>query len=145
MGTNMYARQIKKIQEIDNKVTEFRAEIRSYTRNSSIELDDMIDEWAEMKKSQIETIHIGKRSAGWRFLFNHNDWKYYKTIEEMKAFLQECEIVSEYGVVESFEEFWKCVEELQLKNAPGVAKTVQYKDFYIVKDGYEFSTSTEFC
>lgn len=56
MGTNIYAKQIKKIQEIDQKVTEFRAEIRGYTRNSSIELDDMIDEWAEMKKKEIETI-----------------------------------------------------------------------------------------
>lgn len=49
MGTNLYAKPIKQIQEIDQKVSETRAEIRSYTKNSSIELDDMIDEWAEMK------------------------------------------------------------------------------------------------
>lgn len=146
MGTNIYAKQIKKIQEIDQKVTEFRAEIRGYTRNSSIELDDMIDEWAEMKKKEIETIHIGKRSAGWRFLFNHNNWKYYNTIEEMVKFLKECELVTEYGTVEPFEDFWKDVAYRQGTCVPASTKSVGQSDlWYVIKDGYEFSTSTEFC
>jgi hypothetical protein len=146
MGTNIYARPIKKIEEIETQAQNVRNEIRAYTRCSSIELDDMINEWEQMKKADLKPIHIGKRSAGWRFLFNHNDWKYYNTIEEMVKFLKECELVTEYGTVESFEDFWKDVAYRQGTCVPASTKSVGQSDlWYVIKDGYEFSTSTEFC
>ena len=33
-------------------------------------------------------IHLGKRSAGWKFLLQYNKGKYYQNWEEMKEFLR---------------------------------------------------------
>lgn len=43
-------------------------------------------------------IHIGKRSAGWKFQFNSNNWKYYDyRLETIIDFLSSCyRIVDEY-------------------------------------------------
>jgi hypothetical protein len=32
-------------------------------------------------------LHIGKRSGGWDFCWDHNDWKYYKDVSQLLAFL----------------------------------------------------------
>jgi len=55
-------------------------------------------------------IHIGKRSYGWRFIFDFNNWIYFDHTEEsIKKFLTEdvWGIEDEYGQQLSFDEFWK--------------------------------------
>lgn len=143
MGTNYNARPIKAIENIAKRADEARDEIRSYSRNSSIELDDIIDEWAAMKTKECEDIHIGKSSAGWRFLFNHNNWKYYNNIAEMQKWLKDYKIVDEYNRECTQEEFWAKVLEKQ--SSPSALQKGSDKSWYITKDGYEFSTSTNFC
>jgi hypothetical protein len=32
-------------------------------------------------------VHIGLRSCGWDFCWDHNDWEYYKDVGELLAFL----------------------------------------------------------
>jgi hypothetical protein len=86
-----------------------------------------------------EIIHIGESSARRRFLFNHNNWKYFSGVQEMKNWLKDLEIVSEYGGVVPFEEFWSIVEEKQKTQNP-----ITDKSWYTIKEGYEFSTPTEF-
>ena len=140
MGTNYYARPIKTIQEIKNTRQRVESEIRRFTSQSSIELDDLIDEWEQMKIAQCDSVHIGKSSAGWKFLFNHNDWRYFTNIQEMKDWLKDQEIVSEYNEVISFEDFWKMVEQKQKIQSP-----ITNKSWYVFKEGFEFSSSTEFC
>lgn len=140
MGTNYYARPIKQIQAINDLKVLAEFDIRA---NSSTDLYDIIKEWAEMKIAQLEDIHIGKSSAGWRFLFNHNDWQYYTNINELKEWLKEYEIVSEYKEVISFEEFWQMVENKQ-KQESAIRKTDQPK-WYIIQGEYEFSSSNSFC
>lgn len=52
-------------------------------------------------------IHIGKRSYGWKFLWNANDFKYFKpTKDSLLEFLKSGEIVDEYGNKYTFDEFW---------------------------------------
>lgn len=140
MGTNYYARPIKTIKQIKETRERVESEIRGFTSQSSIELDDLLEEWEQMKIAQCDSIHIGKSSAGWKFLFNHNDWQYFTNIQEMKDWLKEQEIESEYGEVMSFEEFWKMVEQKQK-----VQSRITGKNWYVFKEGYEFSSSTEFC
>lgn len=84
-------------------------------------------------------IHIGKSSSGWPFLFNHNDWEYYKSFDELKTFLNGCEITDEYGRPESAEELLTFIEQ---KQKIGVDKFTegQYGDCYIIKDGYAFTS-----
>lgn len=53
-------------------------------------------------------IHIGKRSGGWKFLFNHNNWKYYgHTKKSIMKFLKSCAAIqNEYGEDITPDEFW---------------------------------------
>lgn len=71
------------------------------------ELKDIINSIEQKEKDN--TIHIGKCSRGWKFLFNHNNWKYYDyTRESIDRFLRACEsLEDEYGNKISVDEFWK--------------------------------------
>ncbi len=42
-------------------------------------------------------IHLGKRSRGWKFLWNFNDNKYYTNREELFNFIRSGRVVDEYG------------------------------------------------
>lgn len=126
MNTNIYTRRIP---NEDDKL-----------EMSQLSLDgDILG--LELKVAEFKSIHIGKQDKGWRFFFNHNDWKYYKNIQEMKTWLQDCELVDEYGTLLNQEEFWEDVKQRQSLKS----HITEWPSAYIVKDEYEFSTSTDFC
>jgi hypothetical protein len=52
-------------------------------------------------------IHIGKRSSGWKFLWNFQDNKFYTNKEELLKFIRSGRIVDEYGQLQDTEEFIK--------------------------------------
>jgi hypothetical protein len=83
--------------------------------------------------------HIGKSSSGWAFLFNHNDWEDFTNVEEMWKWLMQCEIEDEYGQPFSFYEFKNMVD-----NKNDLVGRFNKSDWYIHKDGFAFSTSTDF-
>jgi hypothetical protein len=56
-------------------------------------------------------IHIGKRSSGWKFLWNFQDGKYYTNKEELLKFIRSGRIVDEYGEIQNTEEFIKMALE----------------------------------
>lgn len=56
-------------------------------------------------------IHIGKRSSGWKFLWNFNDDKYYSNKEQLFKFIRSGRIVDEYGELQDTEEFIKMALE----------------------------------
>lgn len=126
MGTNYYA--IPKVTD-DVKLKIIQAVIN--------------EQMSELTKLIPRKIHIGKSSSGWPFLFNHNEWEHYKTIGELKDFLDKCEITDEYNAVVPITEL---VEYIENKQKIGVSKFIEdkYSDHYIIRDGYAFSTSTEF-
>lgn len=136
MGTNIYAIQKDKVAEWKSK---FENSIKEAQDANLIGLLPIIESYYNERIHQ--KIHIGKRSAGWRFLFNHNDWRYYKTIDDLIVFLNQCEITTEYGEILSFKDFWSDVTERQETQQSKTNKL----DWYITVAGYEFSTSTEFC
>lgn len=88
-----------------------------------------------------DPIHIGKSSAGWRFLFNTNDWDYYKDWQTFCDWLDTVEITSEYGDTKTKDEFIALIKEKELSATQRPTNT----DWYIEKDGMQFSKSTEFC
>lgn len=139
MGTNIYAIPKAKVAEWKSK---FENSIKEAQDANLIGLLPIIESYYNDRIPQ--KIHIGKRSAGWRFLFNHNDWRYYKTIDDLIVFLNQCEITTEYGEILSFKDFWSDVTERQETQQSCIAKTNKL-DWYITVAGYEFSTSTEFC
>lgn len=139
MGTNIYAIPKAKVAEWKSK---FENSIKEAQDANLIGLLPIIESYYNDRIPQ--KIHIGKRSAGWRFLFNHNDWRYYKTIDDLIVFLDQCEITTEYGEILSFKDFWSDVTERQETQQSCIAKT-NNPNWYITVGEYEFSTSTEFC
>lgn len=59
--------------------------------------------WDVFKRGS--NIHVGKRSGGWKFLWNFHDNKYYSNKEELLAFIRSGRIVNEYGDELPVEEF----------------------------------------
>lgn len=126
MGTNYYA--------IPKATDDVKLKIIEAVVNNQME---------QLKRLVPTQIHLGKSSGGWMFLFNHNNWEYYKTVGELGDFIDKCEITDEYGKTIEVKEFKELVEEKQ-KIGTEKYTSSQWADHYIIKDGYVFSTSTEF-
>lgn len=121
--------------------------------------------------NEYKPIHIGKRSAGWKFLWNANNFKYFEPGKKsILEFLKSGIIKDEYDDIYTFEQFWN--EELKgfldkgydlndyykvdLSAKYYIPQTErdeyskrynvnvdEYGEFYI--DDLRFTTCTEFC
>lgn len=156
MGTNYYA-----IPNVDQK--EIKTKIIKKIKTD--DFDDAIELIQDLKTKTVTGIHIGKSSCGWKFCFDHNNWKYFEQDKQsIVDFINSCEIIDEYGSPISTDEFWKLVESKQdgIDNREYYTNWNKYnKDFngnpisrplYILNDYGEFyvddlkfSTSTDFC
>lgn len=100
---------------------------------------------------ELPRLHIGKRSGGWKFLFQEN--KYWKTFDGIKAFYDKnkdnLEILDEYDRVYTWQQFHDEVKETYEK--PDNISHIEYAkqhDYYgfnnsysiDVKYGYEFDS-----
>jgi hypothetical protein len=87
-------------------------------------------------------IHIGKSSAGWKFLFrgylinedDQDDFVNIKSIKDWKEFLDNKELVilDEYDNLVSYEEFFDMIEKKQLEENKDNFK------YAVNVDGYRF-------
>ena len=101
------------------------------------------------------SIHLGKRSGGWKFCWNFHENKYYSTKEELLAFARSGRIVDEYGSEENVEDFitmalnWGepdglVFDEDYENNKSGSSYFHGPKYWDRVIDGLRVSSSTEF-
>lgn len=100
--TEILARKQKLIDAINNldlstsSVEDgFRVEVEDSWERTSC-WDDFVDG---------TSIHLGKRSGGWKFCWNFNNNKYYSNKEELLAFIRSGRVVNEYGEEQDVEEF----------------------------------------
>jgi len=123
MGTNYYA-----IQRADESL-----------KNSIKQAVDDGD-FDKAKEMMPKIIHIGKSSAGWQFLFNHNDWQYFGqkrgTVDSIEAFLKCVDIENEYHDKVTLDEFWRMVEAKQKFKAD--------TEYGSIHHGLNYSNYTEF-
>jgi hypothetical protein len=161
MGTNFYkiptesevlARKQKLIEDINNLDLSassvgdgFRVEIEdSWERKSC--WDDFVED---------TSIHLGKRSSGWKFCWNFNNNKYYSNKEELLSFIRSGRIIDEYGQEHDVEEFiemalnWGEPNGLVFdkdyeKNKSGSSYFHGPKYWDRLVDGLRVSSSTEF-
>lgn len=64
------------------------------------------DNWNEVRDCLPEDIHIGKRSAGWKFLWDAHYFKYFKPSKEaLFEWLKSGQIIDEYGRKFTFDQF----------------------------------------
>jgi hypothetical protein len=70
---------------------------------------DRLSPWDEFTNEL--TVHLGKRSSGWKFCWNFHDGKYYSNKEELLEFIRSGRVVDEYGELQDTEEFIKMALE----------------------------------
>ena len=112
MGTNYYRvpqghEMIKREQKLRMRIDEMDSinpeQIERGFRSISVGEWDFFSPWDEFLDGT--KIHLGKRSSGWKFLWNWNDSKYYKTKKELFEFIRSGRVVNEYGELIDQEEF----------------------------------------
>lgn len=147
MGVNFYV--IKPIEEPRKKLFKNLLEKEEYET-----LSVALNQAMESKR-----IHIAKSSLGWQMIFNHNDWKYYNSLESLKKFIDDNILIDEYEGSVSPEEFWrifetnkrKLNEELYKENwhlihpensMPSYMNSLETNERYFF--GLRFSSSTDF-
>jgi hypothetical protein len=90
-------------------------------------------------------IHIGKRSGGWKFLWNFQDNKFYTNKEELLKFIRSGRIVDEYGELQDTEEFIKMALEWEQPDGRVLnkdyfdeqEKLCRYKPMFSMTDYYD--------
>lgn len=112
MGTNFYRvpkgkEMIKREQKLRMRIDEMDSvnpsNIESGFRTISVGEWDAISPWDEFLDGT--NVHLGKRSSGWKFLWNWNNEKFYKTKEELFKFIKSGRVVNEYGEQIDCQEF----------------------------------------
>lgn len=82
---------------------------------------------------EAEDIHIGKSSAGWKFLWDVNNFKYFgKSKQEMFDWLKDKDIIDEEDRHYTFEQFLKRIRITEGDDAVKYHKDHQdeYREFY---------------
>ena len=164
MGTNFY--RIPKIDEINSRYAKLHTRLQEMDRwNPSLIEDDYRfikdpnDEWTNMNPwdefTEDISIHLGKRSMGWKFCWNFHDGKFYTNKEELIKFIRSGRVVDEYGSQIDVEDFiemalnWGQPDGLVLDEnyfseheRHSVFNSSHYYDKII--DGLRVSSSTDF-
>ena len=112
MGTNYYriptqsemetrkAKLIKDIADLDISPSNIETEFRQYKSEYSWDSESVWDRFIEGT-----SIHLGKRSGGWKFCWNFHKDKYYCNKEELIQFILSGRVVDEYGEQIDSQEF----------------------------------------
>jgi len=153
MGTNYYriptqkemeerkAKLIKDIADLDISPSNIESEFRQYG-----------DSWDIFTEGT--SIHLGKRSGGWKFCWNFHNNKYYKDRDSLLDFIRSGRVIDEYGEVWNVEEFIDMAfewgqpdgliadEKYTRENNSWISNPQDYTDKII--DGLRVSSSTEF-
>jgi hypothetical protein len=94
------------------------------------------------RADRYEELHIGKSSAGWKFCFD-NWYKEIPSFDAWKEILNKYpdKIFNEYNERITVKELIELIEAKQKGGRSEIDSSHEYED----KDGYRFSTSSEFC
>ncbi len=101
------------------------------------------------------TVHLGKCSVGWKFLWNFHDNEHYSSKKELMKFIRSGRIVDEYGTEMKPNDFIKMVAEWypdghvfdnKYIQAHYVRSGLSWKstDYDSELDGLRISAATEF-
>lgn len=105
MGTNFY--RIPTAEEMEERRIRLQARVIGLKLTPDLVetgfayIDDPDDEWTRLSPWDEflngSSVHLGKRSSGWKFLWNWNKQRYYKTKDDLLAFIRSGRVVDEYG------------------------------------------------
>jgi phage pi2 protein 07 len=120
MGTNYY--RVPKSSEIVRRSQDLKLSIENLDLWSASEAKNefrtipskeseylMLTPWEEFTEEL--SVHLGKRSGGWKFCWNFHGNKHYSNKKELLEFINSGRVVDEYGMEISTEEFIKMALE----------------------------------
>ena len=141
MGTNYYripteAEMLEKKRKLQERIENLDVSLGKIERGfSTLENGesnwDYHSPWSEFIEGT--SIHLGKRSGGWKFCWNFHENKYYTNKEELLAFIRSGRIVNEYGEEQEVEEFIEM--SLNWGEPDGFIYDQDYLD-HMKKEGY---------
>ena len=146
MGTNYY--RIPTQLEMEERKAKLIKDITDLDMNP-LNMESVWDRFTEGT-----SIHLGKRSGGWKFCWNFHNNKYYKDRDSLLDFIRSGRVIDEYGEVWNVEEFINMAfewgqpegliadEKYMRENNRWMSNPQRYADKII--DGLRVSTSTEF-
>jgi hypothetical protein len=165
MGTNYYRvpkshEVVEKMQKLNMRIGEMdvwsASEAKNGFRTIPVTEYENMTPWDEFVDDL--SVHLGKRSGGWKFCWNFNDNVHYSNKEELLKFIRAGRIVDEYGMEIDPEEFIKMAlewgqpdgavlnEEYEKKRRKKYPNSLtwgpEYYDLEI--DGLRVSRSTDF-
>jgi hypothetical protein len=118
MGTNYYRvpkshEVVEKMQKLNMRIGEMdvwsASEAKNGFRTIPVTEYENMTPWDEFVDDL--SVHLGKRSGGWKFCWNFNDNVHYSNKEELLKFIRSGRIVDEYGMEIDPEEFIKMALE----------------------------------
>lgn len=163
MSTNYY--RIPTEVEVENKKFELEEDIRemdititSIGGGFDISGDSSWDTHTPWDKfAEDINVHIGKRSMGWKFVWNFQDNKYFSNKKDLLQFLREGRIIDEYNAEIDTEEFIEMAlswgEPDGLTYDQHYVDTIEESNFYsdnkdnfdLEIDGLRVSRHKDFC
>ena len=164
MGTNYYRvpkshEVVEKMQKLNMRIGEMdvwsASEAKNQFRTIPVTEYQYMTPWDEFIDGM--SVHLGKRSSGWKFLWNFHDNVHYTNKEELLDYVRTGRIVDEYGMEIDPEEVLKMAlewgqpdgavfnEEYEKKN-PNPGRFFHGPEHYDLDvDGLRVSRSTDFC
>ena len=112
MGTNYYRvpkshEVVEKMQKLNIRVGEMDLwsanEAKNQFRTIPVIEYPYMTPWDEFIEGL--SVHLGKRSSGWKFCWNFNDNEHYSNKKELLDFIRSGRVVDEYGMEIDPEEF----------------------------------------
>ena len=145
MGTNFYRipkaseirlKHIKLTEQISDMdiwdVSNIQSEFKTIKNPHSEYEWDNINPWDEFINEL--SIHLGKRSMGWKFCWNFNDNKYYTNKKELLKFIRSGRVIDEYGDLIDVNEF------IDMALNWGEEDGLTVDEQYVIDNGYSFSS-----
>lgn len=154
MGTNFYCRRINQAtrDELRIKIDKLHADLVKCIDNIVPNYSQVINEFLWDNEDLEQEIHLGKRSAGWQFLWDYHNGIYFKpTLESIKEFLSQDNMViyDEYGEVFTLEQFIN--EEVgpslycdENHSNGSDNESINWDEYYFTNDGLRFSKFEDF-
>ena len=164
MGTNYYRvpkshEVVEKMQKLNMRIGEMdvwsASEAKNGFRTIPVTEYENMTPWDEFVDDL--SVHLGKRSSGWKFCWNFNDNVHYSNKEELLKFIRSGRIVDEYGMEIDPEEFINMA--LEWGQPDGAVFNEEYEkkktnigrffhgpeNYDLDVDGLRVSRSTDFC
>lgn len=147
MGTNFYCKTKLTTKQRDKVINSLESIIKNLKNNNFNEDNLKVDIVNATEVISKPIIHLGKRSAGWQFLWDYHDGKYFKpTLESIKDFLKDKDIFDEYDEHFTLEQFInnEIKQSLYKDKNHNNGMDGEYSSHYFISDGLRFSKFENF-